>query len=241
MSCCDDKCIDESKFRSTLFSSALFLKQEDSLAGVIATDVKTLSALGFTMQELANFMDSLHRIYKDHKTKAHEQTMENYRNFSVHYQLSNITYAVDGETKQFSLTGVSYLGCQSCPFGCKIPCGQNCANTTMWIARNHNTVVRQTNDTVLSSDQIQFGNLLPHLAREHSFLESDGLAYRVDPQRWSDFFGLAAIKRTNPDESFLDFFQRDTGVTCKMVCDVESALMRAMKMMSGTGGLVYTH
>lgn len=146
------------------FSSALFLKAEQSLKEVIATDETYLASIGITAQQIADRLDYLIEAAATVQS-AQKLTLKprptKVKGWIVNSVQSSVVSDVYGT---FEIHIFSYGEGQECPF-CNLSC--------------------QTNILVLNcqtQQQLWFSGLHPHLISQHSFFEGPGLKYRLEPR-----------------------------------------------------------
>jgi hypothetical protein len=176
------------RMRDQGFSHATFLGGDESLDDIVANDAKTLADNGLTWQDLCNVMHSVYRVYSAQETFLN---LTIYTKTPVTHRVLHTQMQLD-DSIAWRFTGVSHMGYQQCPF-------PECCDK-FYVEYNE----RGVGDTIVTIEKLKdgavidtltFGTLLLHLAHQHQFLQGHQCRFRVDPQRWIDFFDLKEEKR----------------------------------------------
>ena len=168
------------RMRDSQFSNATFLGEDESLLDLIKNDNSVLIQNDITWEELANAIASVVRFVVDQPSMIGQ-----------HMVLA--TYVSISKDISFRISGEIHMGYQFCPF-------DKCLHKPAefrgeYVGSTIVTIVKQKNNKIV--EKIQLGSLLSHLCMEHQFLEGKDCEFRVDPQKFIDFFELKEEKKIN--------------------------------------------
>ena len=217
-----------SRFCCSKFSEAKFLDDDESLDDMIIADQRVLDENKVTFTDLAVAIDSIFAFWckvpcftkiggYTHRFKDEKVIVSDRCHYRIKYD--------------------SHLGYQYCPFD------QCCKEPAKYNGRNSGS--RMINITKfidgMQVENLLIGDLLCHLAQEHNFLEGKTCAFRIDPQKFIDFFGLTQEKDEMSGKINADWFAKKFESGAWQLSHTVDPKPEEIKMMDGIGGLKYSN